>query len=474
MTMITERSRGLILSDVPLNDLGIKVERIKDLKDLIKYMRHQTFGDEPTIVAYRGVWGDLDRIFDEANANGVNLYNLDFIDTYLEKHFAKNLVNIERIIYARFIRLFYSETIKTPVRISGSKSITRRDLLRSHIRTILQFINKPVVNDRMCLMLPHCNICVDTCPKKAISGKPPSIQYNLCDLCGLCISVCPVEAIYTPQTTPRSIEEYLSIIRKFSGEPMKIVVIQYHLLKDLMNIRLEDIKYPFIVLPVWSLKEISPLMILRMIYLGFTPVLYGEETINHLIDLFRLGVIKLVNNINELITLLSEDTLYKSRGEEIPGLRIYVVETLSLFTNETSLNFPGASYIEIDKDRCTLCGACVRICPTKALRILDVGNERRLVFEPLQCLSCKECENICPEKALRVRWLFKRDYYQEEKILTSSPIVHCSICGAPIETEIFISRVEERLRKAGAHEALKYTRICEKCKTKLILQPMIK
>jgi len=66
----------------------------------------------------------------------------------------------------------------------------------------------------------------------------------------------------------------------------------------------------------------------------------------------------------------------------------------------------------IDVKKCTLCGACVEICPEDVLAIDDSA----LVFvHPEQCTLCAECESVCPEGAVAC-------YYQiswadtEEKI----------------------------------------------------------
>ena len=47
-------------------------------------------------------------------------------------------------------------------------------------------------------------------------------------------------------------------------------------------------------------------------------------------------------------------------------------------------------------DSCTLCGACVKCCPTDVYSIKD----GKLVVNEKRCIYCKACEVICPEKAL--------------------------------------------------------------------------
>ena len=53
------------------------------------------------------------------------------------------------------------------------------------------------------------------------------------------------------------------------------------------------------------------------------------------------------------------------------------------------------SELRIDHDKCTLCGACVKVCPVGALSI----EERRLRLDE-SCVLCRVCAEKCPVDAL--------------------------------------------------------------------------
>jgi ferredoxin len=51
----------------------------------------------------------------------------------------------------------------------------------------------------------------------------------------------------------------------------------------------------------------------------------------------------------------------------------------------------------IDQQRCTGCGLCERLCPTKAV---EVRGRRALIVRPEACTFCDVCESYCPEGAI--------------------------------------------------------------------------
>lgn len=52
--------------------------------------------------------------------------------------------------------------------------------------------------------------------------------------------------------------------------------------------------------------------------------------------------------------------------------------------------------IEVNKERCVGCGACVRVCPTALLRMKE--NKPKAVHK--LCMKCGHCQGVCPTDAI--------------------------------------------------------------------------
>ena len=56
-------------------------------------------------------------------------------------------------------------------------------------------------------------------------------------------------------------------------------------------------------------------------------------------------------------------------------------------------------YAEVDAEKCTACGSCLKIGHCDALR-LDKGKAR---VDTSHCLACSTCADVCPRRAIRMR-----------------------------------------------------------------------
>jgi Pyruvate/2-oxoacid:ferredoxin oxidoreductase delta subunit len=54
-----------------------------------------------------------------------------------------------------------------------------------------------------------------------------------------------------------------------------------------------------------------------------------------------------------------------------------------------------------DHAKCVRCGACIKICPAKALGQAK-GPSSKIVIDYASCLRCYCCHEVCPEDAIRL------------------------------------------------------------------------
>ena len=463
-------SLGLVVSDRDFVGPW-SLYRVSGFDDVFKVFSAVNEG-EPVVFVFDGVWGRVGDLLRVARSRGLNELYFDFVDAGVEEGLLGGVVGLDALVYARLLRLRFSDASRAPVRLSLGKVVSRRDLLRAGPVAALEYLVRPVVDEGPCSSLRGCTMCVNVCPEKALSGKPPIVDYDKCTLCGLCFSICPVEAIHSPQLTPKAVEAFIAAIRESLREPVNIVIAEYGALQDIAGGLAGYKVKPTVALPVWSLAEVTPLVLLKLAYHGFTPVIYakgGGGLKDPIVELEMLGVVRVARSVGELKARLSEEPLFKV-GEVDVTARGYVLRVLGEVVERATLSFPGVGYLEVDENLCTLCGACARVCPTNALTLHE-GDTVKLVLRLSECTGCRECETSCPEKAIRVKWAYERGAL--ERKLAESRIARCVKCGAPLGPEALIVAVERRLGITGDVSG-RHTRLCSNCKALSIIEDLVR
>jgi len=123
--------------------------------------------------------------------------------------------------------------------------------------------------------------------------------------------------------------------------------------------------------------------------------------------------------------------------------------------------------IEVDSDTCTLCMACVSVCPVSAIQ--GGGDLPQLYFREDHCVQCGMCESSCPENAisLRARMHFPAHLEPARRLLNEEEMHHCDGCGKPFATRTMMDSMVRRLQghwMFQGEEALARIRLCEDCR----------
>lgn len=123
--------------------------------------------------------------------------------------------------------------------------------------------------------------------------------------------------------------------------------------------------------------------------------------------------------------------------------------------------------IQVDSQACTLCMACVSICPADAL--IAGGDTPVLRHVEWNCVQCGACAVGCPEQAISLepRFVYDNDTRMSTLTLNEEQPFHCISCGKAFATASVMQRMQEKLadhwmfQQPEQRERLK---MCEDCR----------
>jgi len=128
----------------------------------------------------------------------------------------------------------------------------------------------------------------------------------------------------------------------------------------------------------------------------------------------------------------------------------------------------GAPYgaVVVDKQKCTMCLACVGACPEGAL--LDAKDKPQLRFIERNCVQCRLCEKTCPEDAISlVPRLLLTSAATQPAVVNEDKVFACVRCGKPFANQRIIDNM---LGKLATHSmfkdpaALRRLQMCQDCR----------
>ena len=125
----------------------------------------------------------------------------------------------------------------------------------------------------------------------------------------------------------------------------------------------------------------------------------------------------------------------------------------------------GAPYgaVVIDADACTLCLACVSLCPVGALG--DNPDKPQVRFQETACLQCGICASTCPETAITLepRLDLGKDALSHRVLHEEEPF-ECIECGKPFGVKSTIEKIVEKLQgKHWMYTGSDNTRLIQMC-----------
>ncbi|MFN2361721.1 MAG: 4Fe-4S binding protein [Marinobacter sp.] len=344
---------------------------------------------------------------------------------------------------------------------------------------------------------PGCTRCLDVCSTEAIFsfGDHVQIDSDICAGCGTCAAVCPTSAITMNETPFEALTQAISVMgrvyREHTGESPRLVfhtlgagaeaityLARYYdgLADDLLPLGLEQV------------DRIGHAEIIAAFGAGYAEVLILADTetdrraVAAEVELAQ-AMLKGTSNSPSRVRVIAAQELGEA-GENagrvsepvllVGGRRDITRVTVNAMSEKIEEPIPlpaGAPYgaIEIDSDKCTLCLACVSLCPTGALG--DHPDRPEVQFTENACVQCGICESTCPETAitLKPQLDLSKDALSARPLHGEDPF-ECVSCGRPFGVASTINRIVEKLENQhwmyNKSDNVQLIKMCEDCRVK--------
>lgn len=367
-----------------------------------------------------------------------------------------------------------------------------------------------------------CSACIDVCSAHAVSSDKERqrivVNPNLCVGCGACTTVCPTGALgYTYPRAPDQGLKLRTLLSTYAGAGGRDAALLLHseeggqaLVAQLgRQAQLGKARgVPAHVIPVALFHAASTGIDLWLSAVAFGAsqvcvLVTGEEAPQYLAALKAQAAIaqSLLNGLGytgthfRVIEAASPVALdgalaaLSDTRQQIPATAArFAVGSEKRSTLELALDHlleaspvlktpadaplavplpEGSPFgaVTVDKDKCTLCLACVSACPASALQ--DNQNAPQLRFIEKNCVQCGLCETTCPEDAIAlVPRLLASAERKQAVVLNEARPWACIRCGKPFGTE---KAIEAMLGKLAGHamfqgEALERLKMCSDCR----------
>ena len=349
-----------------------------------------------------------------------------------------------------------------------------------------------------------CTRCLDACPTGAIGsiGERIEVDPYLCQGAGICASACPTGAITYAYPPPDgqlgALRAALTAYRTAGGRAPALLFHDLETGAEWWSRMAENA--PECVIP-WAVEEAGSIGMdawltciawgARVVVLlpGEVPVSVKRElgvqagVTRSLLESmgYAPGLLALVEDDHDLEGTLGTVTepatdppaRFAPSGEKRTDVRLALDHLYDNAANQPQVaDLPPAApfgNVTVDRDACTLCMACVSVCPASALQA--GGDEPRLSFIEMNCVQCGLCERACPESCITrtPRYLFDREVRRRPRTLNEDQPFRCVSCGKVFGTTSVVMRMQQRLAGHSMFQApgaLNRLRMCEDCRVK--------
>jgi len=352
--------------------------------------------------------------------------------------------------------------------------------------------------------LSGCQRCLDTCPTGAISSLIDKIQVNpyYCQGAGSCATACPTGAItYRYPSAADTLNRLRVLLRTYlqAGGQQPILLLHDNERGQQLLQALPALPSNILAMAVEELGSVGMEVWLGALAFGASRVvLLDTEQVPHSVRreinaqletawalleglaypsaaLIRVRFEGLAEALSAGVLMPSlQQTASYAGSNEKRNMLFFAIDWLrdqAEGAPETIALPPQAPFgrIEVNRDTCTLCMACVSVCPASA--VTAAGDTPRLDFIEANCVQCGLCQKACPEDAvgLASRYLLDREHRLQRRTLNEETPFCCVACGKPFATQSVIEKMTAKLASHSMfqnEQALRRLQMCGDCRVR--------
>lgn len=350
-----------------------------------------------------------------------------------------------------------------------------------------------------------CTRCMDACPSSAIMGKGDTavVDAHACGGHGACASACPTGAIRYDYPANNGVFKRLGEVlrvydRAGGSQPVLLIHDAEHGDQVIGALARFGAGLPAQILP-FAVNAVAALGVDFLL----DAVARGAARIVLLSDPGRkvdLGPLQAAASLADRILhglgwggrinqLTTSDPAELAALLALPAMKAvepaaeYLVlggkrQTLHLALAHLSRNAPHPTEVVpllagdpfgavvVDQSKCTLCLACIGVCPTSSLS--GHPDKPSLGFVEANCVQCGLCKTTCPEKAITLapRLNFAETARARQVLKEEEPYC-CTRCGKAFGTKSSIERLVERLSGHSMFvgtNRIELIKMCEDCR----------
>ncbi len=341
-----------------------------------------------------------------------------------------------------------------------------------------------------------CTKCLDACPTGAVApaGDHVAVDPMVCAGCGTCSALCPTGAISYDAPPPaalfKRIETLAAAYRAAGGAAPRLLVADGGFGAEMIALAARfgrGLPADVIPLELDAVAQFGHAEMLAALGAGFAAVDVLASPRSERDHLERELALAAAMGGGARLRLLDpadpdalSEALYGAPAAPpaadpvLPlGSRRQVARLAAKALNpagDAVLPLPeGAPYgaVRVDTEACTLCLACVSLCPPGALA--DNPDRPQLRFQEDACVQCGLCQRTCPESAIALEpRLDLSDAAFAHRILNEEDPYECVECGKPFGVKSTVERIVAEL--AGKHsmfaseDASRMIRMCDDCR----------